>query len=490
MQVLFVAKDDSLAEYLRGQGHRTKTVYTNDIALRAAQEFGAEAVVYCTNALKLEGHDKVVQELQNAGFRVILAAEKGDPVVQFAAALGVTDLLTFPVDPAAVLHRLENPATREEAAALVRRLAQPEKEKPEAPKKSPGLSLKLPKLPGLKRQKEKERTVEEAPDKEEQREAPRGQKETPAAPAPLPASGAPPEEPEPAPARPGPLPEPPKPAPVAWNAGEAGRERREAPLGPGAGEAALPESDDVYRDALTGCYTRRYLLERFNLSGPCAVVFIDLDNFKPVNDLLGHEAGDRVLAAFGKMLNEQLKGRDLAVRWGGDEFALVLPETSPKAAEKVVENLRRAWEKCAPDTGNLKVGFSAGTAAGRGKGGLAEAIKAADKAMYTQKNQAKAAVPPWLPARGGPVVSYPYAPPEAAKTESFSFWGAVETLWAVTSAAVEYVTVAALLSLLVWLVDFAVCFAGGHPPSVLHQAAQAVERFWWFVWDLLKGLSF
>lgn len=87
---------------------------------------------------------------------------------------------------------------------------------------------------------------------------------------------------------------------------------------------------------MTGCYTRRHLTEKFVSTGVYSVVFIDLDNFKPVNDLLGHEAGDRVLAAFGEMLNRNLKGKDVAVRWGGDEFVLILPETSRTGAERVV----------------------------------------------------------------------------------------------------------------------------------------------------------
>ncbi|MFZ5631735.1 MAG: diguanylate cyclase [Bacillota bacterium] len=137
-------------------------------------------------------------------------------------------------------------------------------------------------------------------------------------------------------------------------------------------------------DELTGCYTRR-VLQDYRPIGAYVAVFIDLDKFKPINDILGHAAGDRVLATFGKVLMANLKGQDLAVRYGGDEFLLILPNTSPKGAEKVVSNLRAAWERDAPDTGNLKVGFSAGIAAGEGYDDLPEAIKAADRAMYAEK---------------------------------------------------------------------------------------------------------
>ncbi|MGQ9825511.1 MAG: diguanylate cyclase [Desulfotomaculales bacterium] len=472
MRVLFVAKDDSLGEYLRGQGHEAKTVFTNDIALRAAREFKAEAVVYCTNALKLEGHDKIIQELQGAGFRVVLAAEKGDPVVQFAAALGVADLLTFPLDPASVLHRLENPATREEAADLVRRLAQPEQEKPETPKKGFNLNLKLP---GFKRRKEK--PAEEAPPEGAETETTREKKRAPAA-APGPEKPAQPErlvQPE----REERLGTPPAPSGTrpAPNVGETG-ETTLTPPGPKIGK-----DSDVYRDALTGCYTRRYLSERLALSGPYSVVFIDLDSFKPVNDILGHEAGDRVLAAFGKMLTDHLKGRDLAVRWGGDEFALVLPDTSPKAAEKVVENLRRAWEKAAPDTGNLKVGFSAGTSCGKGTDGLPEAIREADKAMYTAKNRAKAAA--WPPGRSAPgpapyyVAPAPYAPPAPKESP-------LQLVWQTITGAFNVLAVMLLVSAGIWAVNFSLQMMGVNSPA-LNKIAALVVGFWKMVWTGIFG---
>ncbi len=155
-------------------------------------------------------------------------------------------------------------------------------------------------------------------------------------------------------------------------------------------EVQLKPADESCRDALTGCYTRRYL-ENVTLDSPYSVVFVDLDSFKSVNDILGHAAGDKVLAAFGKMLVENLKGRDLAVRWGGDEFVLVLPETQPENAEMVTERLRGEWKKAAPDAGNLEVGFSYGIGFGRKAEELQVAIKAAGRAMYFRKREASEA---------------------------------------------------------------------------------------------------
>jgi diguanylate cyclase (GGDEF)-like protein len=143
-------------------------------------------------------------------------------------------------------------------------------------------------------------------------------------------------------------------------------------------------------DALTGCLTRG-ALQAVMPEGPFSVVFIDLDGFKEVNDTLGHETGDRVLAAFGRMLVENLKGRDAAVRWGGDEFVLILPGTRKRDAERVAANLKEAWERSAPDTGRLKVGFSAGVCEASGPEGFAAAVKEADWLMYEAKRAKKAA---------------------------------------------------------------------------------------------------
>ncbi|AEG15981.1 diguanylate cyclase [Desulfofundulus kuznetsovii DSM 6115] len=159
-------------------------------------------------------------------------------------------------------------------------------------------------------------------------------------------------------------------------------------------EVQLNQTDEGNRDALTGCYTRRYL-ENADLKCPFSVVLINLENLKPVNDILGHEAGDRVLAAFGKMLAENLKDRDLAVRWGGDEFVLILPETSPENAERVVERLREEWRKAVPGTGNLdgnlEVGFSYGISFNNGTEDLQATLRSADRAMYSRRQEAEQA---------------------------------------------------------------------------------------------------
>ncbi|MCL6479929.1 MAG: diguanylate cyclase, partial [Peptococcaceae bacterium] len=229
---------------------------------------------------------------------------------------------------------------------------------------------------------------------------------------------------------------------------------------------------DAYRDLLTGCFTRRFLLEKYGYDGKYTVVFIDLDKFKPVNDILGHEAGDRVLMAFGRMLNAGLKGRDLAVRWGGDEFVLILPETSEKAAGKVVENLRVEWERAAPDTGNLKVRFSAGVASGLGAASLPEVIKAADREMYKVKHVGKV-VGQQVEAQpaAGPVYYPPLYNPHTQKETPVQLAGQVFRGVSIV------IGVMILISSVIWATDFVLAVLGVKNPA-LNTAAVFVKEFW------------
>jgi diguanylate cyclase (GGDEF)-like protein len=102
------------------------------------------------------------------------------------------------------------------------------------------------------------------------------------------------------------------------------------------------------RDPLTGLYNRRYLEEflqkeiyRSQRSGkPFAVVMIDVDHFKRFNDTFGHEAGDMVLQELGKFLRHNVRGSDVACRYGGEELTLILPESSLENSETFAEKIR------------------------------------------------------------------------------------------------------------------------------------------------------
>ena len=136
-------------------------------------------------------------------------------------------------------------------------------------------------------------------------------------------------------------------------------------------QAALREQ--ATQDALTGLFNRRHLNDTLPAmlalalreQQPLAAVVIDLDHFKLTNDSHGHPAGDGLLAAFGRLLRDQLRGSDLAFRYGGEEFCLLMPHTAAPAAQAKVEQMLALWRQQVfeLDTGRLSgLSFSAGVA--------------------------------------------------------------------------------------------------------------------------------
>jgi two-component system cell cycle response regulator len=106
----------------------------------------------------------------------------------------------------------------------------------------------------------------------------------------------------------------------------------------------------VVADPLTGLHNRRYLMDRLvqemqradRHGEPLALAMIDLDGFKPVNDLFGHVLGDKVLRAVGGAIAKSVRASDVPARYGGDEFAIILPQTPAEGAMRVCERLVRA----------------------------------------------------------------------------------------------------------------------------------------------------
>jgi len=150
-------------------------------------------------------------------------------------------------------------------------------------------------------------------------------------------------------------------------------------------------------DALTGCYNRRALFERLErevervkrYDQGLALLLVDLDNFKDVNDARGHLAGDGVLRQVGELLRREARSVDIVARFGGDEFVLVLPETTQEGAVIFAERLRqRVGEHDFAETGaSLFVTVSVGVAAmAAAQSETAEGlISRADRAMYEAK---------------------------------------------------------------------------------------------------------
>jgi diguanylate cyclase (GGDEF)-like protein len=104
------------------------------------------------------------------------------------------------------------------------------------------------------------------------------------------------------------------------------------------------------RDPLTGLFNRRFMQESLNREllrskrkkFPLAVVFLDLDHFKRFNDTFGHDAGDAVLRSVAEALRTHYRADDVVCRYGGEEFAIILPESTAEEAAKRSEDLRAA----------------------------------------------------------------------------------------------------------------------------------------------------
>ena len=154
--------------------------------------------------------------------------------------------------------------------------------------------------------------------------------------------------------------------------------------------------EQVIRDPLTGLFNRRYLQEtlgrelaRASRDGfPIGMVMIDIDHFKQVNDSHGHEAGDIILQALGRLLLGGIRTGDIACRYGGEEFLLILPKASRAITAERAEQWRVAFEALRTVYGGktIQATISLGVAIYPEDGVTAEAvIRAADQAMYRAK---------------------------------------------------------------------------------------------------------
>ncbi len=156
-------------------------------------------------------------------------------------------------------------------------------------------------------------------------------------------------------------------------------------------------------DPLTGLYNRRFAEQRLTAEvarserrgHPLTVLTLDLNNFKEINDTYGHPAGDQVLQEFGSRLNKVIRGSDLAVRLGGDEFLVLLPECTLEQLELVLERLSSFeldWQGQ-----KIPVTFSAGWKNYEKGDRPEEMLAGADQALYTNKRATKKPMPTTKP---------------------------------------------------------------------------------------------
>ena len=165
-------------------------------------------------------------------------------------------------------------------------------------------------------------------------------------------------------------------------------------------EQELQETSILVRhDQLTGVLNRRGLEDMFSKEAGRAdrhettlcVGLLDIDNFKKLNDSMGHEAGDKALVHLAQVCRESLRPQDTVARYGGEEFVILLPETHLQDAEHALARLQRDLTKrfFLHDNEKVLITFSAGVTLRRADDTLASVLKRADEAMYSAKQTGK-----------------------------------------------------------------------------------------------------
>ena len=153
-------------------------------------------------------------------------------------------------------------------------------------------------------------------------------------------------------------------------------------------------------DSLTGCRNRRYFLEELDhelkrsarFAFPCCLAVLDIDHFKEVNDQYGHAAGDRLLKHFAQTVGRCLRSSDSLGRLGGEEFALLLPQTALDGALELAERVRAAVECSSAHCGQHEVRFTVSIGVEQWRGGddsVENLIVRADHAMYAAKHDGR-----------------------------------------------------------------------------------------------------
>jgi diguanylate cyclase (GGDEF)-like protein len=157
--------------------------------------------------------------------------------------------------------------------------------------------------------------------------------------------------------------------------------------------------ESALRDGLTNTFNRRYFLDRLHgelrfavrHSKPLALLFVDIDHFKKLNDSYGHQAGDQVLAAVARVMMTTIRAEDVLARYGGEEFAVICREISREGAETLAKRLVAAVAARPFEFGGqqISVTVSVGAAVDFGRSETQALIAAADAAMYEAKRSGR-----------------------------------------------------------------------------------------------------
>jgi diguanylate cyclase (GGDEF)-like protein len=168
-------------------------------------------------------------------------------------------------------------------------------------------------------------------------------------------------------------------------------------------------SDVSSRDSLTGLYNRWYVIEKIDAEinrtlrhgSPMAIVMLDIDHFKQINDTYGHGVGDHVLQWVAQTLRESCRVYDIPGRYGGEEFCVVLPETpmetTPLVAERIRSRLASAALEIAGSEVNVTASFGIAGVDSAAEQPLSPAalLERADRALYTAKHLGRNRVELW-----------------------------------------------------------------------------------------------
>ncbi len=154
-------------------------------------------------------------------------------------------------------------------------------------------------------------------------------------------------------------------------------------------------------DALTNAYNKRYFEDAFQREvlrtqrhwRPLALLLLDIDHFKGINDEYGHLVGDECLKLFSTRIFERVRGEDLFARFGGEEFALLLTETTLKQAVRIAQDIRKLIEGSEFNTSKGAIRLTASTGigftSGQGPVTVTEILQQADENLYRAKNEGR-----------------------------------------------------------------------------------------------------